>query len=118
MVSDTVAVQSRLKGLRIYSLGEGGNPKVIASKSAAEIGNEGGATEKNAISQGTAFHGKTKASAMVVLPLRDRNGEPMAAVWLEMETFRGQTEQNAVNRALAIVKAMQARVQTLAELMD
>ena len=118
MVNDTVAKQTRLKGLRIHTLDETGHPKVLASKVADEVGTPGGQTEKDAIQSGTIFHGRTKESAMVVMPLRDRNGDPMAAVWLEMETFRGQTEQNAVIRASAIVKALQARVQTLAELTD
>jgi hypothetical protein len=113
-----VAKQTRLKGLRIYALDESGTPKVLASKVADEVGNAGGQTEKDAIATGTSFHGKIKGSALVVMPLRDRNGEPMAAVWLEMESFSGQTEQNAVNRATPIVRALQARVQTLAELTD
>jgi len=118
MVNDTVARQTRLKGVRIYTADESGNPKVLASKATNEVGTPGGKTEKETLTSGTISHGRTKESAMVVMPLRDRNGEPMAAVWLEMETFKGQTEQNAVARAMAIVKAMQARVQTLAELTD
>jgi len=118
MVSDTLAKQTRLKGLRIYARDEAGNPKVLASKVADEVGIPGGKTETDTLATGTVFCGRSKESALVVAPLRDRNGEPMAAVWLEMESFRGQTEQNAVARAMAIVKAMQARVQTLAELTD
>ena len=39
----------------------------------------------------------------------------IAAVRVVMETFTGQTEQNALNRARPIVKEMQARVQSLEE---
>lgn len=52
----------------------------------------------------------------MVQPLRDRNGEPIAAVRVTMTTFLGQTEQNALQRALPIVKYMQARVSRLDEL--
>jgi hypothetical protein len=118
MVNDTLAEQKRLKGLRVLTLDASGKPKILASKVAAELGNPGGKTESDVIATGTAFFGKTKESAMVALPLRDRNGDPIAAVWLEMETFRGQTEQNAIQRGSAIVKAMQLRVQSLEELTD
>ena len=118
MVADTIAKQSRLKGLRIYTLNTAGEPAVLASKVETEMGTTGGKTEKDAITNGTTFHGRTKESTLIVMPLRDRNGDPIAAVWLEMETFTGQTEQNAVMRAKPIVNAMQARVQTLAELTD
>jgi hypothetical protein len=118
MVNDTMAKQTRLKGLRIYTLDETGDPKVLASKEATEVGTAGSKTEKDAITSGTSFHGKTRESAMVVMPLRDRNGDPMAAVWLELETFKGQTEQNAINRAMPIVKALQARAHSLTELTE
>jgi hypothetical protein len=118
MVTDTLATQSRLKGLRIYTLNAAGEPAVLASKMKAEVGTTGGKTERDAITEGTVFHGRTRESTLIVMPLRDRNGDPIAAVWLEMETFTGQTEQNAVMRARPIVNAMQTRVQTLAELTD
>jgi hypothetical protein len=50
------------------------------------------------------------------MPLRDRNGDPIAATRLVMESFAGQTQQNALARARPIVKEMQARVQSLDEL--
>jgi hypothetical protein len=118
MVNDTMAKQTRLKGLRIYTLDGAGNPKVLASKSADEVGTSGGKTEKDAIVTGTSFQGKTSESALVVMPLRDRNGEPMAAVWLEMESFKGQTEKNIVARAMPIVRSLQARVHNLSELTE
>jgi len=118
LVNEVMAKQTRLRGLRVYTLDETGAPKVLASKVAEEVGNAGGKTELNTINTGTVFHGKVDGAARIVMPLRDRNGEPMAAVWMEMESFKGQTEQNAVGRALPIVKGMQAKVQTLAELTD
>jgi len=118
LVNDTLAKQTRLKGLRVYTLNTAGEPVVLASKTETEIGNAGGKPEKEAISNGTTFHGRTRESTLIVMPLRDRNGDPIAAVWLEMETFPGQTEQNAVMRARPIVNALQARVQTVADLTD
>jgi hypothetical protein len=118
LVNDAMAKQTRLKGLRIYTNDEQGNPKVLASREATEVGQAGGSPERDALQSGTVFHGRTKDSTRVIMPLRDRNGDPIAAVWLEMETFPGQTEQNAVARASTIVKPMQARVRELSELTD
>jgi hypothetical protein len=50
--------------------------------------------------------------------VRDRNGDAVAAVRLRMDTFMGQTEQNALARARPIVKEIQARIQTLDDLVQ
>jgi hypothetical protein len=52
------------------------------------------------------------------MPLRDSNGGSVAAVKLVMKSFAGQTEKNAIARALPIVKEMQARVRDLNELIQ
>ena len=52
----------------------------------------------------------------MVQPLRDRNGEPIAAVRVVMKAFPGQIEQAVLQRANPIVKEMQFRVQSLEEL--
>jgi hypothetical protein len=36
----------------------------------------------------------------------------LGAVELTMDTFFGQTEQNAIARAMPIIKALQARIQS------
>ena len=106
----------RLIGLKIYVLNEKGEAQVIASKNAAEVGSAGTPSEQKAIRQGTIFYGKGQETVAVVMPLRDRNGDPMAAVRVTMTTFPGQTEQNAIVRATPIVKEMQAGVQSLTDL--
>jgi hypothetical protein len=116
LVRDTVEKYPRLVGLRIYCLDEQGEPRVAASKEAGEVGTAGGNPEKRTITDGRVFYGKSQDTVSVVQPLRDRNGEPIAAVRVTMNSFTGQTEQNALQRALPIVKGMQVRVRSLAEL--
>lgn len=116
LVRDTMAKHSRLVGLKIFMLDENGQPRVVASKDAGEVGEAGGEAEKSVITGGKVYYGKGKENVSVVQPLRDRNGEPIAAVRLTMTTFTGQTEQNALQRALPIVKSMQARVKSMDEL--
>ena len=106
----------RLRGLKIYTLDANGEPKTVASKTENEIGSPGGKVEKDCINSGTMYYGKDKKTVSIVMPLRDRNGDPIAATRLVMESFAGQTEQNAFARAIPIVKEMQARVQSLEEL--
>ena len=52
------------------------------------------------------------------MPLRDRNGDAIAAARVVMKPFSGQTEQNALARALPIVKRIQAGVQSLQDLTE
>ena len=113
---DMLKKYPRLRGLKIYTLDANGDPKTVASKTENEIGLPGGNVEKDCITNGTAYYGKEKKTVSVVMPLRDRNGNPIAATRLVMESFAGQTQQNAFARALPIIKEMQARVQSLDEL--
>jgi hypothetical protein len=113
---DMLKKYPRLRGLRIYTLDTSGEPKTVASKAESEIGSPGGKAEKDCIANGTIYYGKEKKTVSIVMPLRDRNGEPIAATRLVMESFAGQTQQNALARARPIVKEMQARVQSLEEL--
>ena len=109
----------RLLGLQVYVLGN--DPKtsrLLASRNTNEVGRVGGKVEANVIGQGTTYYGKEKDSVSVVMPLRDRNGDPVAAVRVIMKTFAGQTEQNAVARAQPIVREMQARVRSVQDLLQ
>jgi DNA-binding IclR family transcriptional regulator len=47
---------------------------------------------------------------VVTLPVHDRNGEVIAALRVEMKSFFGQTENNALARALPIAKEMERRI--------
>ncbi|MDW8309151.1 MAG: DUF1080 domain-containing protein [Verrucomicrobiales bacterium] len=116
LVREMKAKYPRLRGLQIYTLDAQGEPRVVASTDQQERGEPGGLSEKGAITEGNIYYGKGRKTVTVVMPLRDRNGEPIAAARLTMERFTGQTEQNALARAMPIVKAMQARVRTLEEL--
>ena len=52
------------------------------------------------------------------MPLRDRNGDPIAAVRVHLNSIAGQTEQNALIRVTPIVKEMQLSVQNREELVE
>jgi hypothetical protein len=109
----------KLPSLRIFApTGEPRQLKVIAAKDAAEVGQPGGVNEQTVMDQGTSLCRREKDSVALVLPLRDRNGDVLAAVRLGMPTFPGQTEQNALARAKPIVQIMQKNVRERKDLLD
>lgn len=116
LVRDTMAKFPRVLGLKVYMLDSAGQPRVVASRDESETGQQGADSEKNVITNGKMYYAKGKDTVSVLQPLRDRNGEPIAAVRLTLTSFIGQTEQSALQRALPIVKYMQARVTRLDEL--
>jgi len=118
VIKEILEKKPRLIGLKIYTLNARGEPSVIASKDQSEVGTPGSEYEKRAVAEGGVFFARGKDNVSVVMPLRDRNGDPIAAVRVVMPTFRGETEDNAVIRATPIVKEMQARVQSFEELKD
>ena len=115
-MNDALKEYGQLLGLKIYLLDENGAPRVVASKELQDIGAEGGKSELGAITQGQLFYGKEKTVTSVVQPLRDRNGEPIAAVRVMMKPYPGQLEQAVLQRALPVVRSLQARVQSLDDL--
>ncbi len=118
LVREMAKKYPRLLGLQLYVAASGEKQtRLLASKNESEIGKPGGKVELEVISQGTVYYGKEQASASVVLPLRDRNGDPIAAVRVIMKSFPGEMEQTAIVRATPIVKAMQGRVRSLDDLL-
>jgi hypothetical protein len=119
LVREVSKKYSRLLGLQVYVSGD--DPKtsrLLASTNTNEVGRVGGKVELDVIGHGTTYYGKEKGSVSVVVPLRDRNGDPVAAMRVIMKTFAGQTEQNAWARALPVVREMQGRVASLQDLVQ
>jgi hypothetical protein len=117
LVREVLKKYPRLLGLQVYVLGT--NPKtarLLASKSTNEVGRVGRKVEPDVIVLGTTYYGKEKDSVSVVMPLRDRNGDPVAAVRVIMKPSAGQTDQGAYSRAMPIIREMQARVVSLQDL--
>jgi hypothetical protein len=117
LVNSILREETRLLGLKIYVIDAQGQPHVIASKFAGDIGQPGGTAEKAAIADGTVSLGRGPEAVSVWLPLRDRNGDPMAAVLVRMKSFPGETQETAVTRATQVIKRMQGQVTTLEDLL-
>ncbi len=119
IVRETSKKYPRLIGLKIYVPGSDLHAtRLIASNDEKEIGQAGGKTEQAVINSAQVWYGKENDSVSVIMPLRDRNGDAIAAARVVMKPFSGQTEENAIARALPIVKQLQARVQSMQDLAD
>jgi hypothetical protein len=117
LVQSILKKEPRILGLRIYTLDDQGRPRIAASKDEREIGRPGTDAEKAAITEGKVYFGRGKGTVAVTLPLRDRNGDPMAAVRVQLKSFLGETQDTAINRATMILKQMQAQVTSKEELL-
>ncbi len=119
IVKEILRKYPRLLGLKIYVAGKDpARTRVIASGDQKDLGQPGAKTEQEVIGRGETYFGKEKDVVSVIMPLRDRNGDAMAAVRVTMKSFPGQTEENAIVRAAPVVKEIQARAQALDDLLD
>ncbi len=119
LVRDTLAKYPRLHDLSIFAFrGEPRSLQVVGARQKVELGRAAGSTEAKVMAEGQPYLVRGKGEVTAVMPLRDRNGETIAAARVTLESFPGQTERNALGRALPIVKEMQARITTLEELVQ
>ena len=117
IVREMMEKYPRLLGLKIFVAGQAPEQtRLIGSKDEKELGEPGGETEHTVIDQGGVFYGKGKQSVVVTMPLRDRNGDRVAALRVIMKSFPGQTEQNAVARAMPIAREMERRIAAIESL--
>jgi hypothetical protein len=119
LVRDALHQYPRLRGLTLFSTTSARSElHAVAASDPAGLGKAAGPNEKRCLSENTPLHGKAGKLAIVTLPMHDRNGDPIAAVRFELESFPGQTDVNAVARAMPILKSMQARVSALKDLTE
>jgi hypothetical protein len=121
LVSDTIKEFPRLEALKIFAVRPGGqNPVVVASKDVRDINHPGGKVERDVIQNGKSYFGKDKKAGTVFLtvPLRDRNGDSIAAVTFSMKSFPGETEDTAAIKVQGMLKTMQPRVSSLDDLLQ
>lgn len=99
----------RLLGITVYAR-EGDRITAMASSDPALVGQAGTASEALALDKGKIAAGVGGDHAAGVLPVRDRNGEPLFAVRLKLRTFTGQTDANAAARGKVIADGLQELV--------
>lgn len=107
IISKVLEKEPRILGLQIYTLSSTNKPTILASNDPAERGKPGTEAELAAIRDGTVSFGRDHNTDLLTMPLRDRNGDYIAAVHLKLKSFWGETQNNAVLRANMIMNVMQ-----------
>jgi hypothetical protein len=119
LVRDTLAKYPKLIGVQVYAGSTNWvGTRLVGAPEGTEVGTPGSKVEDDVIRQANTYYGKGKKSVTVTMPLRDRNGDVIAAARVVMSTFPGQTEKNALERAAPIVRYMQSRIQSLDDLVQ
>jgi hypothetical protein len=119
LVREAMAKYPRMAGIRIYARPPGQDQVVIvASSDPGEKGLPASQMEEDVIETEVSYFSRLPQTAMVTLPLRDRNGEAVAAVQVVLKTFRGQTQANAVGRASPAVRLMEGQMRNRLGLFD
>jgi hypothetical protein len=119
LVRDILKKYPRIVGLRIYTPDANGQMRILASKNETEIGQPGTDAEKSALANGTVSIGHDKGTVSVDMPLSDRNGEPIAAVRVQLKSYSlAETQDMVLDRVRTIVNEMQKRVLSKQDLMD
>jgi len=119
LVRDIMKKYPRIVGLRIYTPDDKGQMRILASKNETEIGQPGTDAEKNTFTSGTVSIGHDKGTVMVDMSLNDRNGEPIAAVRVQLKSYTlAETQDMVLDRVRIIVNEMQKRVLSKQDLME
>lgn len=119
LVKDAYKKFPRLQGLKIYApTNDAGPLQIVASLDAAEVGKLAPKEAEEVLAKRGYYYGRGSGEVMLTLPLHDNNGEKVAAVRVVMKSFLGQTEKNALARAMPVVQGMETRIQTLKDLVQ
>jgi len=119
IVDRLMELQPRILSLRIYATNANGEVQAIASNLPGEQGLPGEASEKSVLAEGSVFYGHNQdRDDIIVLPLHDRNGEPIAAVRIELKSYFGESQNAALTRGNMIVKKMEEQTTSRDELMQ
>lgn len=119
LIREVLSAYPRLRGLHIFARTTGSDePRLVASSEATEIGKPAPSEVRDVLARSIPYHGKDRDNVIITLPLRDRNGDTVAALKVVMKSFPGQTDRNALARALPFAKRIESRFQTLKDLVE
>jgi 3-keto-disaccharide hydrolase len=110
IIDDMMKRYPRVIGLKIFAHNNANELRVIASNDPAQKNELAKKVEEQVMEMGTPLYAKSEETVSVIMPLRDRNGETVAALRVILKPFLGQTERNVFSRALPIAKAIEARI--------
>jgi hypothetical protein len=117
IADDTSSRYPRLLGLKIFGRKDNAPfPVVIADPREHVLGTPGTKVENDVMARGSIYFQKKSGQVEVTMPLRDRNGEAVAALRVTMKAFKGETQETAIARATIVKKDLEARLATLQDI--
>ena len=118
VVEDMFEEYSRLFGIQMFANDPAkGGFVCVGSTVPKEVGQAADENAIDVIETGSYAYGTDKKAVTVVLPLRDRNGTPVAAVRFRMRRYFGQTQNATLGRVQPIMKKMQQRIHSAEDLL-
>lgn len=116
IADQTIQKYPRLLGLKIFANRKGPLPVIIADGKEKDIGAPGTELEAGVIQQGAIRVIMNKSKVEITMPLRDRNGEAVAALRTTMRPFPGETENTAIARATIVKRYVEENLATLQDI--
>ncbi len=111
LVNQAMQKYNRLLQISLYAQKDENTPAtIIASNQKDRLGQPADEAVLDAIIRRNIYFAKTQKTAIVTLPVKDRNGEGIAACRIELKSSFGQTRQNAIIRCLPVVKMIEAQI--------
>jgi hypothetical protein len=116
LVAGVMSKNPRLLGLKVYEMKGSDTPVLVADGQGQDLGSPGRKAEADVIRTGTAMYLKLHDSVELTMPLRDRNGDIVAAARITMTTFKGETTDTSATRAKTVKDELEARLNTLQDI--
>ena len=117
---DSIKTQwERVEDVQIFARATEDEPlKVVGALDAAKVGQPASEVTQGVLETTQFGYAKEKKTVTVTAPVRDRNGEPVAAVKVKMRRFRGQTQKASIVRTMPIVKHIESRMRDAKDLFN
>jgi hypothetical protein len=116
VIGNIIKKYPRLLGLKVYANKNPGLPVIIGCMNEHDFGAAGTKAEEDVIQNGSIFYLKESKYVEITLPLRDRNGDVVAALAVKMRSFKGETQSTAVARAVIVKKAVEEQIETMQDI--
>ena len=109
----------RIEDVQIFARANPDAPlKVVGSMDSAKLGQTASKVTEGVLETTQFGYAKEKKTVTVTAPVRDRNGEPVAAVKVKMRRFRGQTQKASIVRTMPVVKHIESRMRDAKDLFN
>jgi hypothetical protein len=110
-VRTLVSRDSQVHELKLFAPDpEDGVLRMVASHDPESPDETGREEDRAVFEKGVSYHARGQSAVTVTLPLRDRNGEIIASARVTMDSFPGQTQDNALLRTRRVLNELRKRI--------